>query len=309
MPARILDIRFSIPPELDGARLDKAVATVAVTVSRAQAKAAIIAGDVDVEGLMVSDPRHAVATGQVIQASVEESVPAVTVRPTQMELSVVAESESFIVIDKPAGMVVHPAPGHKYDTLANAVAAYCDKAASLPRAGVVHRLDKDTSGLLAIARTNEARHSFVQQFRDRVTERSYLAIVHGTPPATGSIDRPIGRDRANRFKMAVVDSGRPALTRFQLVSSSSGLSLMRCHLSSGRTHQIRVHLEHAGHPVAGDKQYRRHAKNVGDLFPRQMLHAHTLGFDDPEDGTRRNFVSDVPEDFRKAMEDVGLAAD
>lgn len=279
------------------------------SVSRAQAKAAIVAGDVAVGGTKVTDPRHLVTQGQVVQALVVAAEPSRLVEPVRMDLDIVDETESFIVIDKPPGLVVHPAPGHRSDTLANAIAAHCTRAAKLPRAGVVHRLDKDTSGLIVVARSDQARLSLAKQFKDKVAGRSYLALVHGVPPATGSVERPIGRDRGNRLKMAVEERGRPALTRFHLVSSAKAYSLLRCHLSSGRTHQIRVHLEHVGHPVAGDRQYHRHSRAEGDLFPRQMLHAHTLGFLDPVDGSRREYRSDPPEDFRKAMADVGLAAD
>lgn len=309
MPANTSDISFSIPPELDGARLDRAFATLSGQVSRSQAKEAIKAGAVNVAGRQVTDPRHPVAEGQVVCAEMVAAPPSGLVEPARMDLDIIDETEHFIVIDKPAGMVVHPAPGHRGGTLANAVSAHSEEAAQLPRAGVVHRLDKDTSGLVVVAKTQAARLSLVAQFRDRAAERSYMAIVHGAPPATGTIERPIGRNRANRLKMAVAESGRPALTRFHLVSESPGFSLLRCFLSTGRTHQIRVHLEHAGHPVAGDRRYRRHSRAEGGMFPRQMLHAQTLAFDDPGSGERISCESGLPDDFRKAMEDVGLAAD
>ena len=306
---KILDVKFSIPESLDGFRLDRAVATVADAISRAQAKAAILAGGVEVSGTKVTNPRHLVHAGEKVSASLEETTSTGAVKPNPLELEIVRESPEYLVIDKPPGMVVHPAPGHLEDTLANAVAAHCENAAKLPRAGVVHRLDKDTSGLLVVARNKEARLSLINQFKDNVAKRTYLALVNGSPPRTGTIVRPIGRSRSNRLKMAVVETGRRANTRYETVASTGDYALVRCYLGSGRTHQIRVHFEHAGHPVAGDRLYRSHSRSVGNLFARQMLHAQRLVFNDPATGMPQKFTSPLPDDFAKALEDVGIAAD
>lgn len=297
-----------VPPELDGTRLDRAVATLAGSTSRSEAKSAILAGKVEVAGTVVTSPRRPVSAGEAIAALIEPPPDLSQTRPVAGALDVVASDARFLVVNKPAGLVVHPARGHLSDTLANAVAAHCPAAAALPRAGIVHRLDKDTSGLIVIARTNAARLALQRGFKERLVGRAYLAIVHGNPPATGRIEREIGRSRANRLKMAVAVAGRPATTRFRVLARSAGFALARCELASGRTHQIRVHMEHAGFPVAGDRLYRKHARAEGGSFPRQMLHAYTLQFTLPDSAKPHSFVQPPPPDFAAAARAAGLVA-
>lgn len=297
-----------VPAELAGARLDRAVAALAETPSRRAVKEAILAGAVAVAGQVVTNPRHVVAAGDAIEARLDAAPATAGVAPAPAELAVHAEDEEYFIIDKPPGLVMHPARGHALDTLANAIAALCPRAAALPRAGVVHRLDKDTSGLVAVARSERARASLAAQFQDRAAARHYWAIVHGSPPATGLVDRAIGRDRVNRLKMAVSAAGRAAVTRYEVLAAAGAYALLRCQLQSGRTHQIRVHLEHAGHPVAGDRQYRRHARAEGGAFGRQMLHARGLGFAHPDDGRWMEYEARPPADFMQALRDVGLRA-
>ena len=302
------DHHLYVPAELAGARLDRALAQLAGAASRRLAKEAIQAGAVAVAGRVVTDPRHAVAAGDAIAARLAAVPHPDAVEPAAAELAIHAEDEDYFIINKPAGMVMHPARGHARDTLANAVAALCPRAGALPRAGVVHRLDKDTSGLVAVARSEAARAHLQLQFKQRTITRHYWAIVHGQPPATGVVDRAIGRDRANRLRMAVSDRGREAVTRYEILATSKAYSLLQCRLESGRTHQIRVHLEHAGYPLAGDRQYRKHARAEGGVFGRQMLHARSLGFPHPRSGEQVEYLAPPPPDFLQVMQDVGLQA-
>ena len=295
-----------VPVGLEGYRLDRALAQLTDCVSRTQVKTAILAGAVTVAGTAVTNPRHTVRSGDLVHAVLEEQVAHDQIIPIPLDLAIIAEEDEYLVIDKPAGLVVHPARGHSDDTLANAVAAHSVGAAALPRAGIVHRLDKDTSGLLVVAKTEQARLNFIQQFKERTARRLYLTIVHGRPTATGVVDRPIGKDRGHRLKMAVSDTGRPALTRYQLIDANDGFSLLNCWLTSGRTHQIRVHMEYIGHPVAGDRLYRRHARAEGGICQRQMLHAHELDFYGPADGILHKYQAPLPADFQRALADVGL---
>ena len=297
---------FKVPDELAGIRLDRVIATLTDSSSRSQVKEAIVTGNVTVEGTTITNPRFVVTIGEEIIATIKPRVNLQETTPVNINLDIHAKDEEYLIINKPAGMVMHPARSHYDDTLANAIAAYCTKAANLPRAGVVHRLDKDTSGLVVIARSEKTRLYLIEQFKERKINRNYLAIVHGKPPATGLIERDIARDKVNRLKMSVVAEGKTALTRYTLISSSKVYSLIKCKLESGRTHQIRVHLEHLGYPIAGDTQYKNHAKAEGNKFPRQMLHAKTIGFTHPVTNEYTEYENDPPADFLTALNDVGL---
>ena len=294
------------------ARLDKVLAQALPTLSRTRLKGLIIAGQVRSEGATISDPSAGVKPGQVLVVAVPPAVEAVP-QAADMRLDVVYEDRHLIVIDKPAGLVVHPAPGNPDRTLVNALLGHCGASLSgiggVRRPGIVHRLDKDTSGLIVAAKNDAAHQSLAAQFASRSIERLYEAVVWGNPaPLAGEISGNIGRSPRNRKKMAVVRGGKPALTRYRMIERLGPASLLDCRLASGRTHQIRVHLAHRGHPLVGDPLYGRGRRaGMKDLdqgtrqaltgFKRQALHARTLGFAHPDDGRQLSFERPPPADF------------
>jgi 23S rRNA pseudouridine1911/1915/1917 synthase len=220
-----------------------------------------------------------------------------------MDLQILFEDDDLLVLDKPAGLVVHPGAGNPRHTLVNALLAHCSSLSNIggdERPGIVHRLDKETSGCLVVAKNDAAHRNLSEQFAGRTVLKVYLALVAGTlRRPSGTITVEIGRHRVNRQRMSVaVNRGRAARTDYRVVRAADGISLVECILHSGRTHQIRVHLQHLGHPVLGDKLYGgKHART----FPRQMLHAWKLGFDHPRDGRRLIFEAPLPEDFARAF--------
>jgi 23S rRNA pseudouridine1911/1915/1917 synthase len=237
----------------------------------------------------------------------------------EIPLEILHEDAQLVVIVKPAGLTVHPAPGNPDKTLVNALIAHCGASLSgiggVARPGIVHRLDKDTSGVMVVAKTDAAHHSLTAQFQGRTIERAYLALVWGVPrPASGRIEGAIGRSTRDRKKMAVVSrGGKAAATRYRTLRTfGRAASLIECRLETGRTHQIRVHMTHLGHPLVGDPAYgrARHraapelppaARNMLDGFRRQALHAAVLGFDHPESGRRLRFEAPIPADFANLL--------
>ncbi len=218
-------------------------------------------------------------------------------------LSVSYRDADIMVVNKPAGMVVHPGAGHSRDTLANALAGEFGKKVVGDRPGIVHRLDKDTSGLMVVALRGEAEAVLGAEIKARRVSRRYLALVHGRLTGSGLIDAPQGRDPRHRQRFAVrVAGGRPAQTRFKVVRRCGEASLVECELVTGRTHQIRVHMSYIGHPLLGDKVYGRR-----DGFPRQMLHAYRLAFSHPQDGRELSFSSPLPKDFREVLRQLGVS--
>jgi 23S rRNA pseudouridine1911/1915/1917 synthase len=314
--------RAAAGPGDAGERLDRflaaAMAGKSPEISRSQVKALIEAGHARAGAATITEPSHRVKPGRTYELDVPEPTSAVPL-PQAMALSVVFEDEHLIVIDKPAGLVVHPAPGNPDRTLVNALLAHCGAGLSgiggVRRPGIVHRLDKDTSGLLVAAKTQAAMAGLAAQFAAHGVERVYTALVWGLPePASGEISGAIGRHPRQRKKMAVRDSGgKAALTRYRRVRSIGGvLSLLECRLASGRTHQIRVHLAHKGHPVVGDPVYGHArapllkalpeaARTAIAGFKRQALHASTLGFRHPVTGERLSFASPLPPDLAALM--------
>ena len=292
-----------------GQRLDRVLTRHLPALSRSRAKRLIEAGQVSCNGLALRDPAQKVRAGQafvVLLTAVEDALPA----PQAIALEIRFEDEHLIVIDKPAGMVVHPAPGNPDATLVNALLAHCGASLAgiggVRRPGIVHRLDKDTSGLIVAAKTQAAHQALSRDFAARRIERSYLAIVLGVPtPAAGEIAANIGRSPVNRKKMAVVAAGRgkPAVTRYRVMRAFGAVAaLVECRLGTGRTHQIRVHLAHIGHPLIGDPVYggraARTAKPAGIAgFDRQALHANRLGFTHPQGGEQLRFDSPLPADM------------
>jgi len=305
-----------VPQDKGRVRLDKALADALPALSRTRLKALIEAGMVTGEGrAAVTDPAVKVTAGETFRVAVPAARPA-SPRPQAMPLAVVYEDSDLIVIDKPAGLVVHPAAGNPEGTLVNALLAHCGNSLSgiggVMRPGIVHRLDKDTSGLMVAAKNDAAHRHLAAQLAERKLERTYKALVWGVPtPRAGSVEGSIGRDRRNRKRMAVVKSGgKPALTRYRVLKPvGAAASLVECRLSTGRTHQIRVHMAAIGHPVVGDPLYggrigrrlkRRAALPAG--CNSQALHAYLIAFDHPRSLRRLKFQSELPIYFNKLIE-------
>ncbi|MFO1312230.1 MAG: 23S rRNA pseudouridine(1911/1915/1917) synthase RluD [Burkholderiales bacterium] len=293
--------RLHAPDSAAGRRLDQTLALLLPTHSRTRLRAWIEAGLVEVDGTVVTSPRHKLAGGESI--AVEEGCAGTPTEAAAQDIAidVVFEDGALIVIDKPAGLVVHPGSGNPDRTLLNALLHHAPQLASLPRAGIVHRLDKDTSGLLVVAKTAQAQTDLVRQLAARAVAREYLAVVHGRVERNMTIDAPIGRHPTQRTSMAVVERGRPARTHVEVVERLRGATLVRCKLETGRTHQIRVHLAAAGHPLVGDPTYRGRGGR-GDLaagrgFARQALHARRLGLVHPVTGASMEWESPVPDDL------------
>jgi 23S rRNA pseudouridine1911/1915/1917 synthase len=271
-------------------------------------------------GGTISDPSARVKPGQTF-AIILPQPHAHYPEAQAIALSILYEDDDLLVINKPAGMVVHPAPGHAEGTLVNALLAHCGQGLTgiggVRRPGIVHRLDKDTSGLMVVAKTEEAFTGLVRQFAGRTVRRVYRAVVWGVPPGSGEIAEPVGRSRYDRKKMAVQRSGgKPALTRYRLVRRLGRFaSVVECSLASGRTHQIRVHMAHIGHPVVGDPVYGRAprlghdrfgqlAKQAARRLGRQALHAEVMAFDHPRTGARLDFRTDPPNDINNLITEL-----
>jgi 23S rRNA pseudouridine1911/1915/1917 synthase len=283
-----------------GERLDKVIVVEVPEFSRNHLQHLIRSGLVAVDGTPVRSPAQRVRAGQRIAVRLQPTAESRAYRAEPLALVVVHEDNDVLVIDKAAGMVVHPAAGNWSGTVLNALLARDPSSAALPRAGIVHRLDKDTSGLMVVGRTLAAVTALVRAIAAREVQRRYLAIAHGTPPREHwTIDAPIGRDPKVRTRMAVVASGKPARTDVARVVAAHGFAALRCTLQSGRTHQIRVHLAHGGMPLVGDRLYGG-APGLG--MGRQALHAHQLAFVHPGSGEPMVFRSGPPRDFAHAWE-------
>ena len=285
------------------ARLDKAVVAAAPEFSRTYLQTLIRAGLVRIDGVVEASPAHKVRAGQSLAIELRPTAESQAYRPEALPLSIVHEDAHLLVVDKAAGMVVHPAAGNWSGTLLNALLARDPRAAGLPRAGIVHRLDKDTSGLMVVGRTLAAVTALVRAIAAREVGRRYLAIAQGAPAqARFSVEAPIGRDPKLRTRMAVVASGKPARTDFEVVAAGSACTGLRCTLHSGRTHQIRVHLASLGLPLVADRLY---GGTPGLGMERQALHAAELGFAHPADGRPMAFSAPLPPDMSAAWEALG----
>jgi 23S rRNA pseudouridine1911/1915/1917 synthase len=256
-------------------------------------------------------PREAVKSGDVITVEVP-ALEKIEAEAEAIPLQILYEDEDLLVIDKPAGMVVHPGAGNAEHTLVNALLSHCRTLSGIggkERPGIVHRLDKETSGCLVVAKNDATHRDLSRQFAARTVKKTYLALVAGRlRQASGTIDAPIARHPVHRQRMSVARHarGRSALTEYRVVRAGSEISLVECALHSGRTHQIRVHMHHLGHPLVGDKLY---APKLAKDFPRQMLHAWRLGFTHPAGGEWMQFEAPLPEDFRTVLERVGDSRD
>lgn len=292
---------------LHAQRLDKAVVALADEFSRNHLQGLIEQGHVRLNGVVTTSPSRKVAAGQLLRVELVPTAQSRAFRPEALPIEIVHEDEHLMVVNKAAGMVVHPAAGNWSGTLLNALLAHHAGAASLARAGIVHRLDKDTSGLMVVGKTLRAVTALSRAIAAREVSRQYLAIVHGeVQPAAFRVEAPIGRDPQSRIRMAVVGSGKPARTDVLALARQGGFSALQCTLHTGRTHQIRVHLSARGHPLVADAVYG--GKPVLDMT-RQALHATRLGFIHPVNGQELVFLADPPADFAQAWQVVVTTAD
>ncbi len=317
-----------------GGRIDKVLAAALPDLSRARIQALIAAGHVVLDGVVVRAASAAVVAGQMAEVTLPPVV-AATPTPEAIPLTILYEDDHLIVLDKPAGMVVHPAPGHGTGTLVNALLAHCGGSLSgiggVRRPGIVHRLDRETSGLMIVAKTDAAHRALSAQLADRSLARRYIAFCWGLPdPASGVIDTPMGRDPRDRLRMAVVEGGKAALTRYRVTERLGPDALpllaaeLACDLETGRTHQIRVHLSHLGHGLIGDPLYARSAAERRGLralkpfpelleammtFPRQALHAARLAFVHPHDGRPMELHAPLPADMRALRDRLAASRD
>ena len=310
-------IRVDLAADAAGWRLDRALAAALPTLSRERLKALISSGEVrDAAGAQVRDPASKARAGEY-EVRIPEPRPAHNI-PQDIALEIVFEDDHLLIVDKPAGMVVHPAAGNLDGTLVNALLHHCAGRLSgiggVARPGIVHRIDKDTSGLLVVAKTDVAHEGLAKQFARHSIDRRYLAIVAGLPnPPQGAIDAPLARSSANRQKMAIVADGRGkrAVTHYRLVEPLKEAALVECRLETGRTHQVRVHMTSIGHPLLGDPVYGRgrivHRDLLNQLdFKRQALHAAELGFVHPISKESLSFKSAVPSDMQELFRALTL---
>ncbi len=318
----------TIPDTHVNARIDRALADLLPAISRSRLKALIEAGEVTLDGAIVTNPAHKVQPGQVAGLSVP---PPVAAEPTAQDipLDIVFEDKDLIVLNKPAGLVVHPAAGHADGTLVNALLHHCGDSLSgiggVKRPGIVHRLDKDTSGLMLVAKNDMAHAALSAQLADRTMSRTYQAAIWGVPkPPLGRISAPLDRHTRNRLLMAVLTGGREAVTNYTVLDTFGDMaSLVECRLETGRTHQIRVHMAHIKHPVIGDPLYglqktgaagyMKRARVEGanaeaiTTFPRQALHAVALEFDHPRKNKRMRYEIKLPKDINDLLKNLKAA--
>ncbi|ERP96477.1 23S rRNA pseudouridine synthase D [Marinobacter sp. ES-1] len=301
---------YTIPPELSDRRLDQAAAELMPEHSRSRLQSWIKSGALTVNG-EARKPRDKVMMDDVLDLDAEPEVQ-VTWEAEPITLDIVYEDEHLLVINKPAGLVVHPAAGHADGTLVNALLNYAPEVENLPRAGIVHRLDKDTSGIMVVARSLIAHTSLVNQLQERTMGREYEAVVVGSLAGGATVDAPIGRHPQDRKRMAVVSSGKPAVTHYRLIERFAAHTHVRCKLESGRTHQIRVHMTHVRHPLVGDPVYggrlrlpkgtTEELRDVLAAFHRQALHARQLTLEHPETGEILSWEVPLPEDMVHLIE-------
>jgi len=313
----IQTIEVRLEPSHAGWRLDRALAASIPTLSRERLKSLIRTGAVETAGVALRDPATKVRGNEDLIVAVPEPTPAHNLAQ-DIPLRVVFEDEHLLVVDKPAGLVVHPAAGNPDGTLVNALLHHCGGSLSgiggVARPGIVHRIDKDTSGLLVVAKTDVAHEGLARQFSAHSIERRYLAIVTGVPKASeGKVDAPLARSSTNRKKIAIVEAnrGKRAVTYWRRLTVLKEAALVECRLETGRTHQVRVHMASLGHPLVGDPVYGRSGKTHGSLlkelgFHRQALHAAELGFIHPVTKSRLSFASAMPPDMQELCNALGV---
>jgi 23S rRNA pseudouridine1911/1915/1917 synthase len=304
------EIVVRLEPAHAGWRLDRALAAAVPTMSRERLKSLVKSGALQTKDRPVRDPALKVRGDEEFRLSVPEPTPAHNV-PQDIPLRIVFEDEHLLVVDKPAGLVVHPAAGNPDGTLVNALLHHCGGSLSgiggVARPGIVHRIDKDTSGLLLVAKTDVAHEGLAKQFAAHSIERRYLALVNGVPKtAEGTVDAPLARSSTNRKKISIVEGsrGKRAVTHWRRLQILREAALVECRLETGRTHQVRVHMASLGYPLLGDPVYGRSGKNNRELlkslnFYRQALHAAELGFTHPVTKHRLSFASGMPADMQE----------
>ena len=290
---------MTIPVDMAGMRLDQALARLVPEESRSRLARLIQEGHVRIDGETVESARLKLKSGETVELALAPRPAEGAARAQKIALAVVHEDEDVAVIDKPAGLVVHPGSGNREGTMLNALLHHAPATADLPRGGIVHRLDKDTSGLLVVALNEPAQTSLVRQLQERSVKRTYLALARGKLAAGGTVDKPMGRHPVQRTRMAVVPGGKHAVTHYRVRERFERHTLLECDLETGRTHQIRVHLASIGHPIEGDPVY---AGRGPRLLERQALHAWRLGFRHPRSGAALAFESRLPDDIAGLLE-------
>jgi len=322
------DLSATVPADWAGKRLDAAVAHLFPRYSRSRLSVWLKAGYLTVNGesragkakVVGGETVRLILPPDILRTTFEESLDSgeFAVVAEAVPLDLLHEDPAFFILNKSADLVMHPAPGNRHGTVMNGLLHLDPGLTAVPRAGLVHRLDKDTSGLCVVARTLTAHTHLVRQLQARSVSRIYLALVAGDPPQVGTIDEPIGRHHKDRKRMAVVGSGKRAVTHYSVIQRFPGCALLRVQLETGRTHQIRVHLTHLGYPLIGDATYQ-HGRSIQRLpepvrdithqFKRQALHAHKLGFIHPVDNTPVDYSAELPHDMQQLVTDLSALVD
>lgn len=297
-------IERRVPDALAGLRLDKALAAMFPEHSRSRLQRWLREGHVRLDSRSAK-PKQRIWGGERVEVLPQPNPVETAFRPERIALDVLYEDDDVLVINKPAGLVVHPGSGNWQGTLLNALLHRLPQLSAIPRAGIVHRLDKDTSGALMVAKTLQAQTDLVRQLQARTVRRDYLAVVHGVVRTDGEVAAPLGRDPRRRTRMAVVPTGKSALTRYKVAKRYRDATVLECSLATGRTHQIRVHMQALGHPLVGDPVYR--GRKEGKLrrpIRRQALHAIRLEFAHPGSGERTRVKAPFPEDLRALLDSL-----
>ena len=315
------DIRvLSVPDELAGTRLDAALAKILPDFSRSRLTTWIKDGRVTVDG-ETAQPKTKIWGGETLSVDVQPDPNEVAYEAEDIDLDILYEDPTILIINKPAGLVVHPGSGNWNGTLLNALLFHYPELRQIPRAGIVHRLDKDTSGLMVVARTLQAQTHLVNQLQERSVKRHYLAVAHGSIHADGKVDAPIARHPKDRIKMAVVRSGKPSVTHYHILERFNAYTLIECRLETGRTHQIRVHMTHINHPLAADPVYgiapkmdtSDEVRMALEDLNRQALHARKLSLVHPESGKTMTWKAAIPFDLEQLIgtlrADMGMSQD
>lgn len=296
-------------------RLDQVLARLLPEYSRSRLQDWISQRQVILDGAEATSSRQKVWGSETIAVTLQSSPSEQPYQAEDIGLDIRFEDDSILIICKPAGLVVHPGSGNWQGTLLNALLHHAPPLAEIPRAGIVHRLDKDTSGLLVVAKTLAAQTALVRQLQARSVRREYYALVHGEVQRAGTVNAPLGRHPSQRTRMAVVQDGKPAITHYTIAEHFTSCTLLRCRLETGRTHQIRVHLAHASHPLVGDSIYIKgtqkcapHLRSILATFPRQALHATQLGLEHPVTGAWLEWQAPMPYDMTQLLHNIRSAS-